>query len=122
MIPMRQLHIPVYDRERLLASIASIEAVNAIGVEFTKQAPELIAQLQTTLNQEDYSTMQLLSLKLATLAHSAGAIQAAEFAKTIFKEASDEKQDKDVIAIALACIQTSLKDFSYLLLRFTQSS
>ena len=49
MIPMRQLHTPVYDRNKLLASIGSEEAVNAIGVEFTKYAPELIAELKNRI-------------------------------------------------------------------------
>jgi len=123
MIPMRQLHTPVYNREQILNSIGSEEATNAIGVEFAKHAPNIIAQLKTTFDQEDYSTMQLLSLKLATLAHSSGAIQIAEFAKTIFQEvAADTPQDKDTIAIALVYIQQSFQEFLTILSRFTSVS
>ena len=119
MIPMRQLHTPVYNREQILNSIGSEEATNAIGVEFAKHAPNIIAQLKTTFDQEDYSTMQLLSLKLATLAH----IQIAEFAKTIFQEvAADTPQDKDTIAIALVYIQQSFQEFLTILSRFTSVS
>lgn len=115
MIPMRQLHIPVYDRAKTLDSIGSEEAVNAIGVEFAKHAPELITQLEVAFPKEEHSIMQLLSLKLATLAHSSGAKQIAEFAKTIFKEVSNEEPHKDTIAIALLCIKTSMKEFITLL-------
>lgn len=122
MIPMRQLHTPVYNRNKLLASIGSEEAVNAIGVEFTKYAPELITELKTAFDKEDYDIVQLISLKLATLAHSSGATQISEFAKTIFKEVSDTTPNKDTIAIALACIKTSYKEFVILLSQFTQIS
>ena len=118
MIPMRQLHVPIYDRAKMLDSIGSEEAVNAIGVEFTKHAPEIITKLEVAFSQNDYNTMQLLSLKLATIAHSSGAKQISEFAKTVFKEVSSENEEdlhRDTVVIAIACIKNSMKEFVTLL-------
>lgn len=119
MIPMRQLHIPVYSRQRVVEEIGSHEAANMLGLEFTKQAPSLINLLQDAIHNQTYKTIKALAAQIKNMAQAAGADQIKEFTKDIFEECHKKNPSKETMAITIAIVKASLRQFKEQLSWFT---
>ena len=115
MIPMRQLHTPVYNRNNVIARVGSEDAVNDLAIEFVKHAPGKIRQIGEGLEAGELEDVAELSIVLSQMAAAAGAEQIYAFARDIAEEMDEIDPNLDRAKIALALIGTSLEQFMVLL-------
>ena len=120
MIPMRQLHTPVYERELIVDMIGSEEQANELALEFLRQAPEAVDEISESLDYEDWGQVLGCGVMLAQMADATGASQICSFAQVIVEEIQKEDTNPDKIRVMIALIMTSLDQFSQILANYVE--
>jgi len=118
LIPMRQLHIPVYERELIINMVGSEEQANELAVEFLRQAPEVIDVISESIDCDDWGQVLGCGVMLGKMADATGASQIRSFAQSIVEESLRKDTSPDKLKLLLALIVTSLEQFSQILANY----